>query len=221
MKKITGHAPLLHDAYERYLEDSDSQRFTQTVSERYLNGTLEHLVRHPLISIRRSAVLALSFLGDFSSTSVLAQALYDKDSVVQMLAENALRSVWRRDASLEAQESLAEIIRLNTQGDYIHARMCAMVLLVREPEFAEVWFQRGHALQELKMPDLAFTDFMRCTQLNPFHFPALMRLGDLAISVSKLKLAYEYFHRALALNPRCDRARVEMRRILALKHPRE
>jgi hypothetical protein len=75
--------PVLVIYYNRYLTNSDYAMFIKRVARRYSNATLERLVSIGDHVTRRSAVLALSLIGDYSSNAVLGRALVDRDRGVR------------------------------------------------------------------------------------------------------------------------------------------
>ncbi len=91
--------PLILDLYEKYLDNQDSVAFVEQVSGHYAQGTLQRLALSGMREIRRAAVLALGFLGDYESNHTLGRAMLDEDRNVRTLAENGLRSIWCRMGS--------------------------------------------------------------------------------------------------------------------------
>ena len=67
-------APRLLAFYERYLENRDTAGFLASVSQHYRVGTLQRLVQHDRREVRRGAVFALGFLGDFQDNHSLGCA---------------------------------------------------------------------------------------------------------------------------------------------------
>ena len=78
----------------------------------YEQGTLERLARHQFREVRRAAVLALGFLGDYMCNHTMGRSLLDDDRTVRTLAENGIRSVWTRMGDEPDRQELAEILRL-------------------------------------------------------------------------------------------------------------
>ena len=95
--------------------------------------------------MRRAAILAVGFMGDFSHSHILGRALSDRDRGVRLLADSGIRQLWRRDGSPRQQERLARICRLNNNEQYRDALREACDLLEDAPFFAEAWNQRAVA----------------------------------------------------------------------------
>ena len=68
--------------------------------------------------LRRAAVLALGFLGDYENNAVLGSALQDKDRTVRILAENSIRQVWTRAGDEADRSRLGAIMRLNAARQF-------------------------------------------------------------------------------------------------------
>ena len=59
--------PFLSELYRQYLDVQDSAGFISKVSQCYAPGTLQRLACHRSREVRRAAVLALGFLGDYTA----------------------------------------------------------------------------------------------------------------------------------------------------------
>ena len=94
-------SPYLLTFYQQYLDDQDTASFIAKTSRRYAQGTLQRLAESDSPGVRRSAVLALGFLGDYDSNATLGRALQDKDRTVRTIAQNSIRNVWNRAGSDE------------------------------------------------------------------------------------------------------------------------
>ena len=87
--------PFLLILYQQYLDHQDSAAFARKVSNVYTTGTLERLARHAGREVRRAAVLAIGFLGDYGVNHTLGCAMLDEDRTVRTIAENGIRTVRR------------------------------------------------------------------------------------------------------------------------------
>ena len=105
--------PFLLVLYQQYLSHQDSACFVREVSSLYTTGTLQRLARHACREVRRAAVLALGFLGDYEANHTLGCALLDDDRTVRTLAENGIRTIWARAGNEAERQELGAIIRLN------------------------------------------------------------------------------------------------------------
>ena len=104
--------------YDRYLTQEDSAAFIKAVSERYTIRALQRLAEHGDRELRRAAILALGFIGDYDMNAVLGRALNDADRGVRLLAENGIRQLWRRDGSPHQRKKIQIIIRFNTSDKH-------------------------------------------------------------------------------------------------------
>lgn len=197
--------------YQEYLKDQQSAAFIQNVARRYTMGTLERLAMHARAETRRAAVLALGFLGDFAVNPTLGAALDDADRTVRMLAENSIRTIWRRDGGPADRERLSRVIRFNLSERYEDAIREATELVSVAPAFAEAWNQRAIAHYSLGKYSASIQDCHQTLELNPFHFDAAAGMGQCYLQLGEARAALDALRRALGLNAGLDgiRAGVE------------
>ena len=196
--------PLLDRLYLRYLDDENAAGFIAAVSARYSIPTLERLAGRGQFLARRGAVLALSYVGGFSSSPVLALALHDSDRVVRILAESGLCDLWGRDGSESQQQLLRLVARLNDAYQFEEAFVRASQLIDEAPQFAEAWNQRAIACYRLGRYDEAADDCQQTLELNPFHFAAALGMAHCYLDLGDGMAALECFRRAYQLNPNLD-----------------
>lgn len=208
--------PVLVTFYENYLTDQDTAQFVRSVQGYYTQGTLQRLAEHPVREIRRAAVLALGFLGDYEVNATLGQALHDDDRTVRMLAENGIRSVWRRDGTPKQQETLAVIVRMNLAKRYQEAAQRASQLIAEAPALAEAWNQRAIARFGMEDYGGAIEDCHQTLELNPYHFAAATGMGHAYLRLNNPWSALESFRRALKLNPSLEGVRCQVVRLIRL-----
>jgi tetratricopeptide (TPR) repeat protein len=186
------------------LDDEESANFLTAVSEHYTIATLERLAEYGQRLTRRGAVLALGFLGNFSSSPVLGRAIHDPDRVVRILAENGLLELWSRDGSEGQRQELQVIIRLSTSLQFEEAARRATQLIEEAPQFAEAWNQRAIANFRMAQYEEAANDCQQTLELNPYHFGAAVGMGHCYLELGEGFAALECFRRALDLNPNLD-----------------
>ena len=208
--------PLILDFYEKYLDHQDSVAFVNSVSRHYAQGTLQRLALSGLREIRRAAVLALGFLGDYESNHTLGRAMLDEDRTVRTLAENGLRSVWTRMGSEKERREIAIITRLNDARQYKEVLRRATKLTEQAPWFAEAWHQRAIAFFALGRFADAIRDCHEALELNPYHFIAATCMGQAYLELENPVSALESFRRALRLNPDLEGVRVQVVRLARL-----
>jgi tetratricopeptide (TPR) repeat protein len=208
---VTNKSPLrtpqLLDLYEKYLDNQDSAGYINQVSAHYSQGTLQRLARHAFREVRRAAILALGFLGDYQSNHTMGHALVDDDRTVRTLADNGIRSVWTRVGSAQDRQELAEIMRLNAAHQYKDVIARAGKLIERSPWFAEAWHQRAIAHYGLGRLADAIRDCHEVLEINPYHFIAATSMGQAYLELENHVSALECFRRALRLNPDLEAVR--------------
>ena len=203
--------PIIHKFLRRYLQDEKSAGFIKIISEHYTVGTLERLAVNGEVTTRRSAVMALGFVGDYRSNPILGRALRDPDRAVRMLSENAIRSVWHRACGVVQRQKLHCVIRFNTSRQFSEAIESASSLIEEIPSFAEAWNQRAVAYYRLGHFDQSLSDCLQTLELNPYHFDAEVGMGQCYLERNDAFSAIACFRRALTLNPGLEgiRARVD------------
>ena len=201
MSDIESSKPLLLKIYERYLDDQDTAKFVIDAKHRYTTGTLERLAHETTPEIRRAAIYALGFVGDFSVNHTVGKALSDDDPVVRSLASIACRSVWNRSGSKQQQLKLIEIIRFNATGKFHDAANTASALIEEIPSFAEAWYHRGSAWFQLNDFRQANHFCNQTLELNPYHFVAAHTMGEAYLRLFNPVGALDAFRRALRVNP--------------------
>lgn len=205
--------PLLSTLYEQYLSSQDSASFISKVAQSYTQATLQRLVEHPQAPVRRAAVLALGFLGDYEANAVMGRALHDEDRTVRMLVENGLRHIWTRAGNEEQRQELGIVVRLNAAQHFEEARSRANQLLEAAPWFAEAWNQRAVAAYALGDYAAAIRDCHEALEINPYHFAAASGMGQAYLQLGNQVSALESFRRALRLNPDLEGVRAQVTRL--------
>ena len=188
--------PFLLKIYQRYLKKQDSAAFILKVSQLYTQGTLERLTEHDFPPVRRAAVLALGFTGDYSANHALGMALQDEDRTVRMLSENGIRNVWTRAGNEDQRRQLATIVRFNASKRYEEAIQQATELLRKAAWFAEIWNQRAIAYFATNRFAEAIHDCHQALEINPYHFGAAAGMGQAYLQLGNHAGALESFRRA-------------------------
>jgi len=205
--------PFLCDWYQRYLNDQDSAAFVRAVSRRYTQGTLQRLAEHVSSEVRRGAVLALGFLGDYEANSTVGRALHDTDRTVRILAENGIRNIWFRAGTERERQQLTFIVRLISAQQYHEALSRATDLIHAAEWLAETWNQRGTAFFRIGRYTESIRDSHQALEINPYHFDAAMSMGQAYLQLDNRVSALECFRRALRLNPNLEGVRVQVERL--------
>ena len=200
----TSRHPVIDKLYLHYLDDEDSAGFIVSVSRSYATETLERLASAGQRLTRRGAVLALGFLGEYSSSPTLARRLYDSDRVVRVLAENGIIDLWCRDGTESQRQLLDMIIRLNNAHQFDEALGLASSLTDQVPTFAEVWNQKAIACFRLERYEQAAGDCLQTLELNPHHFGAAVGVAHCYLEMGAGFEALEWFRRSFELNPNLE-----------------
>jgi tetratricopeptide (TPR) repeat protein len=213
--------PLLQQYYQQFLLDQDSAQYVERVHRKYALGTLERLAQAGQRITRRAAVLALGFLGEYSSNGVLGRALIDTDRGVRLLADNGIRSLWCRDGNADDRRRLATLVRLNTAHRYEESIRRATDLVDRSPAVAEAWNQRAIALFNTGRFAESIQDCRQALELNPYHFGAAAGMGQCYLQLRDQVSALESFRRALRLNPGLEGVRAQVAQLQRALQNRE
>ena len=210
--KKSRHASL-EKLYQKYLNDEHSADFIAAVSSQYTIGALERLAAYGQRVSRRAAVLALSFLGDYSSNAVLGRLVHDKDRAVRLLAEHGLRQVWFRAGNQQQYFDLQKLVRWNDNGQYHEVVELANTMIEEAPGLAEAWNQRAIAWYGLLEFEDSAMDCHQALEINPYHFNAAMGMGHCYLQLEDPEAALDCFRRALSLNPSLENVRIQVRQL--------
>jgi tetratricopeptide (TPR) repeat protein len=205
--------PFLLVLYQQYLDHQDSASFARKVLNLYTTGTLERLARHAGREVRRAAVLALGFLGDYDANHTLGCALLDADRTVRTIAENGIRTVWTRAGKEAERHELGVVIWLNAAQLPRQAVERATKLIEQAPWFAEAWHQRAAAYATLGRLVESIRDCHQALEINPYHFVAATSMGQAYLQLENPVSALECFRRALRLNPGLEGVRAQVVRL--------
>jgi len=176
-------------------------------------GTLHRLLGFGGRVTRRSAALAIGFLGNFRSNAFLGRALHDDDRAVRLLAEHGLRQVWFRAGTSDQFYQLNRIVRLNDNGQYEQAHELASEMIEDSAGLAEAWNQR--ALAHFGMGEF-FESAMDCHQameFNAYQFNAAVGMGHSYLQLEDMEMALDSFRRALRINPNLEHARGQIQKL--------
>ena len=206
--------PRLVIFYVKYLDSNDTAAFISNVSRFYTIGTLERLALSDRTEVRRSAALALGFLGDQGNNIIFSDLLRDEDRTVRMLAENGMRSIWTRAGSDANRQMLRAVMRLISAKQYEEAVAKATELIEHAPKFAEAWNQRAIAHFALKQYQFSIEDGTRALKLNRYHFAAAIGLGHAHLFCGNISQTIEFFQMALDINPNLSSVRDNLSKLV-------
>jgi tetratricopeptide (TPR) repeat protein len=199
--------PLLELFYQQYLTDENSADFIRSVAQRYTIGSLQRLATYGGRISRRSAILALGFLGEFDCNETMGRALVDSDRAVRMLADHGIREIWHRQGTPSQQSIIHRLYRLNAQDRLHEVIDTATNLIDVNPELGEAWNQRAIAFCANGDFESAIADCRETLICNRYHFPAAMGLAHCCLQMDDPYAALEGFRLALEINPDLDGVR--------------
>lgn len=210
------HNPCLVKIFRRYLDEPSIASFIARVSDSYNVATLERLAQLGNVDNRRAAILALTFLGNYSSNQVMAKALHDSDRGVRMLAEEGCYWIWSRGGNAEQQHRLGKIKRLNQGGLFRDAITVASELCKQSPDYAEAWHQLGIAEFFAGRVEDSIQSSWRALSINPFHFESAIGLGHAYLEMDDRVSALESYQHAVSLNPNLESIRIQVAKMQRL-----
>lgn len=213
MDQRATHTTVLLKSYQRYLHDSETARFIQSVASRYSVATLQRVLEEGDTPRRRAAALALGFIGDMSCTGSLGPLLCDRDRKVRVVADDSLQSIWARDGSPEQRHMLDRIMRFNECGEHEQAVKLATDLVDSNNQFAEAYHQRSLALFHTDAVAESIEDCRRVLQLNRYHYAAMIGLGHCHLELGDLLESLHWFRSALDICPDLEPVRMQVRRL--------
>ncbi|MEX0792332.1 MAG: tetratricopeptide repeat protein [Pirellulaceae bacterium] len=202
--------PLLLKFFKRYLQEESTARFIHSVSDHYTCGTLERLATQTAPEVRRAAVMALCFLSDYCSNQVVGRSLSDDDRGVRLIAENGIRSLWIRAGSQGQRNQLRKVMTEILAYRYEIAVHEATRLIHAAPWYAEAYYQRGNAYLQLGDFELSIRDNHQALEINPYHFPAAIGMGQCYLRTGESLMALDAFRRAIKLNLNLESVRSQV-----------
>jgi tetratricopeptide (TPR) repeat protein len=186
--------------------------FRKHVAGRYMEGTLIRLLDSTDALSRRAALLALALTGTMDSNEAVAIRLHDDDDEVRQLAADALGKIWFR---ADSEANNVELQRLSRTRDRQKAFAGLDRLIAKAPTFAEAYNQRAILAYSMKQYERSILDCEKVLELNPFHFAALVGLGQCYLQLRRQKPALKAFRNALRINPNLDEIAETVRAIEA------
>jgi tetratricopeptide (TPR) repeat protein len=127
--------------------------------------------------------------------------LREADAVEAPAIEARIRAIWYRHPDRIATSLLDEGVVLLSDRQWSAAYRRFDELVQHAPDFAEAWNQRATAAFLLDDLDTAVRDIQRTLALEPRHFEALARLGEVHLKLGQPETALRAFEAALAIHP--------------------
>lgn len=188
------------------VERQDPAELADELIDRYGPGQIAALLDSASRTLARAAAIALGRAGDARHVDALLPALQSGDAELSRLAEDALWSIWMRDAGVPACQELAAALRDIREDRYLPAYARLTKLVEAAPEFAEAHHQRAIAATFLEFYEVAAAAYQRALYLNPAHFAAAAGLANVAAQSGDLQGALRAYQRALRIHPRLEGA---------------
>lgn len=197
------------------LASCEASRLAEDITSQWRPDQVAALLESRNVDVRRAAALALGMVGDRSLVGALARRLHDEDEQVHEMAEHALWSIWFRVCDCAAAEPFTKGSGLLADERYDEAAACFTQTIMRCPDFAEAYNQRGIAHFFAGRYEESAQDYRRTLEHMPSHFGAAAGLGHSLCHLDDMAGALEAYRRALAINPRMPGISSAIKRIEA------
>ena len=179
----------------------DISSATETLSQLWSVERLEEFLCADRSDAVQLAAIALGYLGSTDQAPTLVRKLSHAEPSVVAACEDALWSIWVRDAAPNQIAQLHEAMRHTQADDWQQALPILHELLENRPQYAEA--QHQWAIAKHMAGDLvaASDAYQRTLELNPLHYPAQCALGHLAVEQEKYAVALAAYQAALDIHP--------------------
>jgi Flp pilus assembly protein TadD len=176
----------------------------------YTNVTLERILEQGELIERRAAVLALGFVGDYASNTMVSKALSDPDRCVRLIAEHGIRNIWMSAGTFPERQQLGIVTRLNAVGRHDEALALARRLCQSSPSFGEAWNQCALACFAKDRLGDALRDCRRVLRCNPYQFEAIVGMAYCYLRLNRRFSAIRSLRHALRIHPGLEIARQQL-----------
>jgi Flp pilus assembly protein TadD len=143
------------------------------------------------------------------------QALRGDDPARARQAETALWGMWCRSGRSQLDERLGEAVAAMEQRDFAGAERGLTALVEAAPDWAEAWNKRATVRYLAGDYDGAIADCRETLTRKPHHFGALSGQGLCHMALGQFGPAAAMFRRALAVHPRLEPVRQNLRSALS------
>ena len=141
-------------------------------------------------------------------------ALRGDDPVEAARATDLLWQMWHRSGNPAVDSTLRQGIEAMQRQEIDKAEALFTRLIQVAPDFAEGWNKRATVRFLAKDYPGSIADCRETLARNPNHFGALSGQGLCHMALKQYKEAAELFRRALAVHPRLENARQNLRAAL-------
>jgi len=154
--------------------------------------------------------MSLCFVSDYSSNHTVGMALCDEDRGVRLIAENGIESLWVR-AGTQSQRERLKGVKMQIQGNALDVALREVNALINDaPWYSEAFSQRGQIHFKHRNFERALRDSHQTLEINPYHFPAAVTMGQCYLRQGENLMALDCFRRALRLNPNLESVRTQI-----------
>jgi tetratricopeptide (TPR) repeat protein len=178
-----------------------------------LDEALARLGAAASVAERCAALEVIARLGDPAVTERVAACLHDDAPEVVALAEATLWQVWGRSGDPAVDALLREGLQAMERRDWLDAVSAFGRVVEAAPRFAEGWNKRATARYLAEHYASAIADCEVVVRLLPQHFGALSGQGLCHMALGQLPEAARCFRQALAIHPKLDGVRENLRRV--------
>jgi predicted TPR repeat methyltransferase len=145
-------------------------------------------------------------------------ALFERLSEGDAQAQSEIEALWYAPPEAGIGVLFGRAVDAMNEGDADLALVLLSHVTGLAPSYAEGWVLTGHARSAAGDAADAARAYQQALEIEPRHFVAIARLGDLAVEAGDKGAALERYREALLLNPsmravreRADRLRDETR----------
>lgn len=153
------------------------------------------------IDARKTAIYALTVIGDTTCSSELVPLLHTNDEVLRRVVEQALWQLWFKSGIEEVDRLMQKGAALIQRHQWIPALRTLERVISVAPWFPEAYNQRAIAFYVTGEWDRSLEECLHVVALNPIHFGALAGLGHCYLQRNQPVDALDAYERALAINP--------------------
>ncbi len=158
-------------------------------------------VAQPDAAARLAAIERLAEIGSMADADPVLDRLVDTDPRVRDAAAAAAWQIWSRSGD-PAIDRLLLLGSEQMQASALREALATFDEIVRrKPAFAEGWNKRATVYFLLGEHERSLKDCEQVFKRNPRHFGALSGAGQIHLQLGNLRLALEFFRKAVKVNP--------------------
>jgi tetratricopeptide (TPR) repeat protein len=148
-----------------------------------------------------------------SQADLLAQLKAADSPETAKPIEQKLMAMFRPSGSPSVDLLMTRAETAAAAGDKNTARKLVEAITSIAPKYAEGWHTRAALESDADDAAAAMVSLQKTVQLNPYHFTAMVELGDMLQDYGDKAAALKLFRQALALNPQMEGAERRVREL--------